>query len=33
MNRGANEYKKFTGTLKQNENEIPVRRKNKAVVS
>jgi hypothetical protein len=33
MNRGANENKKFTGILKKNENKVPVRNKNKAVVS
>jgi hypothetical protein len=33
MNSGANEYRKFTGIIKQNEINIPVRDKNKAVES
>jgi hypothetical protein len=33
MNSGANENKKFTGILKQNENKVPDRNRNKAVVS
>jgi hypothetical protein len=33
MNSGANENKKFTGILKQNDSEVPNRSKNKAVVS
>jgi len=33
MNNGANENKKFTGILKQNENKVPDKNSNKAVES
>jgi len=33
MNNGANENKKFTGILKQNEKQVPDRNRSKAVVS
>jgi hypothetical protein len=33
MNNGANENKKFTGILNDNDNAVPERNRNRAVVS